>query len=690
MMTHSEEHLQQLRSGFSALHASNHPSTEKIVAKLTESVIAHSGNTFFEAIQSVSYNPEVHLLEAVIAAKKDFGYNGSLCTEGSYAFVRFYLDYGRGWEDQGYSAVNEHDIPTGLDCKKHNEKPISYAVSLKIAPKTDKCSVNVLPKVRAVLEWNKIPPPNTPNYVSIWGNTFNDFIQIKPYKPLIVINPIYNQLVELVTLFPSLKLTDAAKVVPGGELALAQIKDAQNFKLPELSFLARLYESNEVTVSTARFGLQHALQIINSYSTNAVTNGIDAWEKVGIDFNLVMGELEKINADVAYEQIESVGLDYNLEQVIASFRVKKPAGYSGDLCSQGSLEYVAFWADWGNNCQWEYLGTTSVNVHDIHNIPSGGVSYAAILPYDFSKLRKFCSNPEVVKIRAVLSWGVAPSITDAEKLQYWGNRLDAYIQIKPGVNTGILKPSFNILGGIPVDKINDATGLTLPGAKFALNQVGVNDQSPFGGVIVLQGPAFAGHKYRIKVTNENTLATYYINNDLVVVGWLAVPPYVQYTTVQANPVTFYYNYQPFDKNTENVLARFSPGTDDLLKLDLEIEGVPGVFTKYIQMDNHSPVINLQIDDMGDCSHYKAGQDITGSYAVNDMHLLDYSLVSSFGGTVNGTSNLLDTFTFHTTVNGSPCGKIALSAVEKTIYDSQWTNNSSYNEQIICLQQDKKQ
>src|SRR6202007_1079188 len=161
------------------------------------------------------------------------------------------------------------------------------------------------------------------------------------------------------------------------------------------------------------------------------------------------------------------------------------------------------------------------------------------------------------------------------------------------------------------------------------NQVGVNNNSPFGGVIVVQGPSFIGHKYRIRVTDTSTLASYYVNNDFVVVGWLAVPPYVQYTTVSAD-ANFYYDYQAFEKNTDNVLARFSPGTNSLLRIDLEIEGIAGTFTKYLQMNNVAPAISLNIDDLGNCSHYKVGDVITGSFSVNDAHLLSYSLVSSFG------------------------------------------------------------
>ena len=77
----------------------------------------------------------------------------------------------------------------------------------------------------------------------------------------------------------------------------------------------------------------------------------------------------------------------------------------------------------------------------------------------------------------------------------------------------------------------------------------------------------------------NTLASYYIGNDFTVVGWLPVPPYVQYTNVHPDALTFYYDYQSFDKNTDNVLARWSPGTNDLLKLEMNIEGVGGSIYK---------------------------------------------------------------------------------------------------------------
>ncbi|HEX5152128.1 MAG TPA: hypothetical protein VFW07_11825 [Parafilimonas sp.] len=679
-----QKNIHDLRQSFSALHASDHPATRKNLSVFKESVIASSGNTFYEELQSVSYHPDFQMLEAIFVVKRDFGYNGNLCTGGSFAFVRFYLDYGTGWEDQGYTAVNEHDIPTGIDCTKDPEKPLSYSASLNIIPKTDFCSRHVLPKARAILEWNKIPPADMPDYDSIWGNTIDDHIQIKPRKKLIFENVDVAQLVELAVAQPELKLADAAKIVPNGETILQQSKALLKPVESDLGALVEIYKGNKI-VTPGRYGLKSIQSTLSTFDSEIIAQNIELWKQYGIDWTKIISELESTSADVSYEQIESVGFDYNLEQFIASIRIKRPAGYSGDLCTAGSLEYVSFWADWNNDCNWHYVGATTVNVHDINDIPADGLSYAAILPYDFNALRKQCADPEVVKIRAVLSWNIAPSSTDADKLEYWGNRIDAYIQIKPGVGTGELKPVINILGGIPVDKISDINGLTIPGAKFALNQLAVNDYSPFGGVIVVQGPSFIGHRYRIKITNMSTLASYYIGNDFTVVGWLPVPPYVQYTTVHADPFTFYYNYQPFEKNTDNVLARWSPGTNDLLKLEMDIEGVGNIFTKFIQMDNASPVINLTIDDSGDCTHYKMGDIITGSYSIYDAHLLNYTVASTFGGSVSGTVNVFNTFSFPTAGAATPCGKVYLIAYEKTIYDSQWTNNSSYTEQIICLQ-----
>jgi hypothetical protein len=112
-----------------------------------------------------------------------------------------------------------------------------------------------LPKARAILEWNKIPPANMPDYDSIWGNTVDDHIQIKPRKKLIFENADIAQLVELAVAQPELKLADAAKIVPNGEMILQQSKASLKPVESDLSSLVEIYKGSKV-VTPGRYGLK--------------------------------------------------------------------------------------------------------------------------------------------------------------------------------------------------------------------------------------------------------------------------------------------------------------------------------------------------------------------------------------------------------------------------------------------------
>jgi hypothetical protein len=58
-------------------------------------------NTFYEDLTCVGYNSRLQALEATIDIRRATGYLGGLCTAGSIEYVRFYIDYGSGWEDLG-------------------------------------------------------------------------------------------------------------------------------------------------------------------------------------------------------------------------------------------------------------------------------------------------------------------------------------------------------------------------------------------------------------------------------------------------------------------------------------------------------------------------------------------------------------------------------------------------------------
>ena len=98
------------------------------------------GNTTYEEVSCVGFNPDLNLLEATVQIKLPGGYNGLLCAPGSTEYVRFYIDYGGGWEDAGLAAFNSHDIPNTLDCANKKDKPLTYVVTALLDPKRDYCT----------------------------------------------------------------------------------------------------------------------------------------------------------------------------------------------------------------------------------------------------------------------------------------------------------------------------------------------------------------------------------------------------------------------------------------------------------------------------------------------------------------------------------------------------------------------
>jgi len=649
-------------------------------------------NVYYEQITAVGFNPVTNVLEATIHVNQPNGFGGALCSTGSYEYVRFYLDYGSGWEDQGFAGINTHDIPTGEACGGMN-KPLSYVITLPIIPKKQFCGIPVIPRLRAILSWSIVPTANMPDYNPIWGNTFECNVQIAP-RQIWLFDPqniVLSEVLQVAITNPNLSISQAAQITGG----VQSLKDATAaMSLNELSFteLAGMY-GREAGVQPARFGLKDIKAAYKQPDPAAFEQKISIIKAAGIDWGEIFKFLNSTKANVDYEELTDVGLDYNKEQLVASVHLKRSAGYSGNLCTAGSYEYVAFWADWNNKCEWEYLGTSSVNVHDITQLPDGGLCYSVTLPYDFTHKHKNCDQPNIVKIRAVLSWNIAPSNTDPNDLETYGNYIERFIQVKPGmvINEGDQVPYFYALGGIPVDKIDNTTGLTKANASFVLNAVQVEEGAPFAGVVVIQGPSYEGYKYRIRVTNLFTSASYFLTDPLWLVGYsqFPLPPHNTYQTIYPDG-SGYYAYQSkdltFDNNIDNVLARWTPGGNDRWQIDLEIQGVPGMFSKIIQMDNTSPVATLNVDDNGDCTHYQQGATITGHFTATDDYISAYTLSASFVGTIaTGNSNAFnDGFSFTTPLQGTPCGSINLSVTEKTIHDSAWTGYTSYASQIICL------
>ena len=120
------------------------------------------GNTTYEQVSCLGFNPHLNLLEATVQIKLPGGYNGLLCSPGSTEYVRFYIDYGSGWEDAGLAAFNSHDIPNTLDCANKKDKPLSYVVTTVLEPKKELCTKPVLPRVRAIYPGRSYRLPDSP------------------------------------------------------------------------------------------------------------------------------------------------------------------------------------------------------------------------------------------------------------------------------------------------------------------------------------------------------------------------------------------------------------------------------------------------------------------------------------------------------------------------------------------------
>lgn len=693
--------VQPERSHFKHMLAKNANYFGNIPGSKLKPVFKLIADPGFEQLTCVGYNPDTALMEATFSIKRSTGYSGDLCHAGSFEHVRFYLDFhdGAGFIDQGSVAVNVHDIPADNDCKGKSIFPIQYVATLKKKSfKFSKCESPLLPTLRAILSWSVDPPANSPNWTPTWGGHLDCDVQLKPFWffpfPIKDLQIDLSEYFTLAATSPNLTTKQLGEIT-GFDINQLQTQSA-SIALPEL---VKKYE--RLKVPAARTVYKKVYNMIK-YPTSEITmldKSIleDLKINIGpiIDDIILPFPIDTSKANVDYEELECVGLDYATESLVATLKIKKKTGFIGDLCDPGSKEYISFWVDWDDKCSWQYINTVELKVHDI-DMKGDHLCYSVSLPLDATFHRKLCANPNVIRVRGVLSWNVAPSTTNPNELKYYGNRVDSHIQIKPGIvlNPGDVLPLFNIIGGIDVAHVNDATGLTTPGAFFALNGVSVPTAAPFGGIVVINGPSFPGYRYKIKVTNLVDGTFSYASNSFTVVGHLPFAPWVQYTT-QAVDADGYYHFLNPDKNTLNVLARITPGTEDKFLVEMEVDTVAGVFSKTIQMDNTWPVISLQVDDGGDCTHYSKGDTITGHFYAYDKNIYYWSFGSTWGtgtaagsGTTNTPALPDNSFSIVTAANAYPCGSVSLYAYDKTIVDSQSVGHhtpASYN---ICLKEKK--
>lgn len=412
------------RLQFSQLIAENHNHFGNFAEIKFTPTEPPASDTTFEELTYVGYNADLEVLHAVIQIKQPLGYLGDHRTPGSFEYIRFYVDTGSGFEHAGMVAIPVHDLQDGTDGSGQT-MPISYSASVPyIPPHAESSEDPVLPLVRAILSWQYVP--TGPTFPVAWGNSLDCRIPVKP-SPATLRDVLEDMFVE--GLLPASATARRAAIPP----IPIPTPEPSPLTLPQL---AELYNGKEVRIPAHRFGYVdvHGAVLASAVHDEAVSNKMAEFSALKIDWANTVGALTEKDADVTFEQLDFVALEgaTGRERFVAALRIKQTAGYSGDLRTAGSIEYVAFWADWDNMSAFTYLGTVPVRVHDIAREDGDDLCYIAALPVDLSAHRAGAEAGKIARIRAVLSWAVPPSTTNPNVLNCWGNSIDALVRFPVG------------------------------------------------------------------------------------------------------------------------------------------------------------------------------------------------------------------------------------------------------------------
>jgi hypothetical protein len=593
-----------------------------------EPVVELVGNTGFEQATCLALNPDSVVLEATVAVKRSGGYGGDLCSPGSTEWVRFYISYDDGttWEDVGVGSFNAHDIPDSKDCAGELTKPLIYTVAHPLPdPHRRLCVSPVLPLVRAVLSWQLLPPPGQPNWAPVWGNVLDRHVQLEPRRLFVrdfldllkvqVVPPAFKPVLDLE--LPEPEPTDFSLV------AAAEVSRAGKAEVPPHRFAAPLLAASTQPKVISQAQLLAAPQLFKELDLD--------WAEILEDFLADQG-------DTTYEELDCLGLDYNRDLLVATLQVKLPTGFSGPLCGSGSTEFVAFWVDFDNTCQWSYAGTAKVQVYDFDDLPRDGLHYWVGVPAKLAEHARSCREPKVARVRAVLSWATPPSTTDPFAMPRWGNAIETHIEVKPRrpISTGA---EIDVIGGIPIAQIDTgSSGLTASGAVFAQwgspadRWLGTR-ACPFGGALTANADvpasfAAAGRQYRLLHRPDGSAST----------GAPVTDPFVTsdgitVTTRTPDPTTGLTPYLPPSANVFNVLGSWrTSGTvvDGVHEIRLEMTdagGTPIATTPWyrVRIDNTDPSVDLTLDGGSPCNKKTPGDTVTGTFTATDAFFGAYAL-----------------------------------------------------------------
>ncbi|MCJ7526387.1 MAG: hypothetical protein MUP71_14375 [Candidatus Aminicenantes bacterium] len=683
-------------------------------------------NRKYEELGCLGFQPQNDRLQAIIRVKLPYGYSGDLCHSGSIEYVRVFADWnGNGIfeasEDAGLVSVNVHNIPNLKTACLDKFKPLSYALTLKLDPKKFPCIKPNLVKVRAILSWEMEPTAGNPAFAPVWGNVVEQWIQIKPVWLLKAEELKIQFAKEGKIAAEEIKMMEAEEKPKA--LTVMELKNLySDLNVPELRF-------NVAEIQTLAMKVKKEPALLNNYKIDP------KYAQLVKDIGAILAE----KPNVRYEQLGCLGWQYDLEQLVATLKVKLPLGYSGDLCHHGSQEYVAFWAyEWDQieqMCSWKYLGTTAVNVHDIAKIPPAGLQYAVSLPTDLSRLRGACAKPGIVKIRAILSWQVPPPANNPHYNPVWGNRIDALIQLKPGSGgePGTQVPFISQIGGMPVAGIcgNDQTVMTSTLGHGYANGPSVLGgytalESPFGGLITVCGrisyppddPVEAAKlQYKLQYKKLTSSNWQDLQNDFWIVLNKTTDGGVHWTQsyFKQTATSGYYKYHvDWDGAAKclvegEVLGQWQTPVfegDGLYEIRVLLNSVSSNIIKVL-VDNTAPAAEIKWDFVtatNPCTTISGPGSRSGTFKATDSHFYKYTLsvlppkntsvippfipptvspLSEYFPALAAPGKSSGTFNLTIAADTTPCGYVVLLQVwDRTIRNNHFLGN--YNKASVGM------
>ncbi|MEL0585265.1 MAG: hypothetical protein AAES65_10360 [Candidatus Thiodiazotropha sp. (ex. Lucinoma kazani)] len=132
-----------------------------------------------------------------------------------------------------------------------------------------------------------------------------------------------------------------------------------------------------------------------------------------------------------WEELLCAAINPNASCLMAIVSVRQMDGYSGILRRHGSIEYVRFFIDWGDDDGFQAVGLTHFKVCDAQS----GDDYSSLPNYhlvssdfDVDRYREAVMHGAQPKVRAVLSWNQVPEL-DLSFTPVFGNHVDSQICI---------------------------------------------------------------------------------------------------------------------------------------------------------------------------------------------------------------------------------------------------------------------